>query len=472
MRVAGTTVMAVSVLLAASTPAAAVVTPGTAGVPPTQAYLSSDGGSDTMSLSCMGGKLHYPGPPAAVDLMPCVDVQSLRITGNGGNDAVDLSAMTRADFPKLTSIDIDLGSGADVVKGTQMADTITADSSDTVTANDGDDDITGGDAVFAGPGADTVRSPSGPVDAGPGDDRIISPGSGAVGGGPGYDAWELDLPRTTPYTGTLKLVVRDEGLDVINDGAPPVPVGYSSIEDLVLKLIDNGTQVVDASAFSGDVDLDGRGGPDTLIGGHGESFLRGGDGNDTLTGGPGFDYADGGTGDDTLQLRDAGGDRGICGDGTDGVTADAADVLTGCESVDVPPPPAVMTPVTPTGGTTPPLDTVAPTLTLTQATLRGRSLRFTVGCPAAEVRCAGIATLRAAGRRGGRTSSRALGSRLFTLKGGTTQTLATTLTRAQVAALGRLRGVRLRLSIDTFDAAGNTRRQTASLAIGGVKRTG
>lgn len=58
----------------------------------------------------------------------------------------------------------------------------------------------------------------------------------------------------------------------------------------------NGHNLLDASAFSGNVTLEGGGGNDTLIGGPGHDSLFGGDGHDVLTGGAGNDTLNGGDG--------------------------------------------------------------------------------------------------------------------------------------------------------------------------------
>lgn len=448
-------------LLAAAAPAGALVTPGSAGT--TQVSLTSDAAGDTMSLSCVGGKVHYPGPPAAVDLLPCAQVRDIFITGNGGNDSIDLSALTAAEMPLLTRVEIDLGVGADIVKGSQLADTITADGSDSVTANDGADDITGGSPVLAGPGDDTLTSTSGPSDGGTGDDRFINPGASPIGGGPGRDSFELDLPAATPLIGTLKLTLSDQGLAFDNDGMMAT-IELSAIEHARLALVDAGTQILDAGAFSGDVELDGRGGPDTLIGGRGESFLTGGAGDDTITGGPGFDYVAAGAGADTVMLRDGGVDRARCGTEADTVVADRVDALADCELVDLPPlaelPPAPTVPQTPAVA-----DTQAPRLALTKAVLTGRVLSFTVRCPSAESRCSGAATLKVRGRRGRRTAAASLGRISFSLPGGAARSVKKPLSRKQLASLRGITGRKLGLTVDVVDAAGNKARQSASLAL-------
>jgi hypothetical protein len=54
--------------------------------------------------------------------------------------------------------------------------------------------------------------------------------------------------------------------------------------------------------------------------------------------GGGADLVRGGDGDDTISVRDGVADAVDCGPGTDTVTADRSDVLTGCETVSLPPP--------------------------------------------------------------------------------------------------------------------------------------
>ena len=61
-------------------------------------------------------------------------------------------------------------------------------------------------------------------------------------------------------------------------------------------------------------------------------------GNDVVDPGPGSDFVLGGDGDDTITARDGFGDVVECGPGTDTVTADRADVLSGCENVSLPAP--------------------------------------------------------------------------------------------------------------------------------------
>jgi Ca2+-binding RTX toxin-like protein len=318
-------------------------------VGPHQLTGNGDLGNNNISWDCIGG---HPrdGASTVYNTLTCSDVQSIVDGGGAGNDTIDLSGVKTADFPNLVQVQIDGQADTDTITGSGYIDTITADVLDTVSAGEGNDVITGGAQVFGGPGNDTITDalqPSGGDgddlldtvqhggDGGPGDDTFQNAGSGPLSGGTGTDRVAFDLPADPQVIYNAQLTVSDSGIDIVtNQGSGRLE--WSSIDRLDASMPNNGTQVIDASAFNGSLHADGRGGPDTLIGGPGEDFLTGGAGDDVLTGGAGFDYVDGGSGTDQLGLRDGGVDRGICGDGGDTVTADASDVLTGCETVDLP----------------------------------------------------------------------------------------------------------------------------------------
>ena len=185
------------------------------------------------------------------------------------------------------------------------------------------------------------------------------------------------------------------------------------------------------------------GGSDTLIGTGGADVLDGGTGNDFIDGGGGADVYHGGNGFDLLHARDGIMDTGDCGADEDTLVADAGDAIADCERIDLPPPP-------------PPLpDVTAPALGVERAALRNRRVRVPVSCPATEVRCAGIATLTAVGKRAGRTVRVRLGARTFELAGGTSLTLTKRVSRSRMRTLRKLKGLRLRVALEVVDASGN-----------------
>lgn len=293
-------------------------------------FLESDGAGDEVTLSCEGGMA----PQGASTQIPCAEVETVVVSAGGGDDTVKLENVGKSTFPELKRAEIRTGEGADTVFATQVADTVLADEEDTVSSGPGADLIEGAGESLAGEGDDIVVEPNGPASGGPGDDRVEDPRSlELIEGGPGADTVAFDFPADEPLS--VAFVIRDDGLEFSNG-----PIGatfvWASIERAELFLSDLGTQSVVASGFSGSIEVDGRGGPDTIVGSPGEDVISGGPGDDDLTGEGGFDWVKGGEGDDRLDLRDAGVDRGVCGEGSDHVIADRVDSFAQCELVDLP----------------------------------------------------------------------------------------------------------------------------------------
>jgi Ca2+-binding RTX toxin-like protein len=158
-------------------------------------------------------------------------VDVAQILGDADAQDVDLNAL-------LSSVDIDLGGGADAV--------VLGDGDDTVAGG------TGADTILGGGGADEI-------DGGDGDDSLD--------GGEGDD-----------------LILFRDGADTVHGGA-----GDDYIDDTI------GTQ---HGAFANL--LDGGEGADTIYGGGGGDTLIGGDGADRLQGEAGADTLEGGAGDDRI----------------------------------------------------------------------------------------------------------------------------------------------------------------------------
>ena len=304
--------------------------------------LESYGAGDEITLSCEGGIAPQGGSPQ----VPCGDVEVVIVFAGGGNDTVKLENVGKVAFPSLKRTEIDTGDGEDTVFGSQVADTVLADEEDFVSGGAGNDRIEGAGESIAGEGDDVVLEAEGPESGGPGDDRFENARRlELTEGGPGADTFAFDFPADEPLS--VHLGVKNDGLEFSN-GVSSATFPWASVERAELFLTDVGTQSVDASGFSGSIEVDGRGGPDTIVGSPGEDLISGGAGDDDLTGNGGFDWVKGGEGADQLRLRDAKADRGVCGDGADNAIADAADSLSGCESVDLP---AVLSSTTTTTGT-------------------------------------------------------------------------------------------------------------------------
>jgi hypothetical protein len=333
-------VAAGSCLALAVAPAAATIGEYVDG---TRIILTSDADADTISLTCVGGQARHQG----ADLMSCAGLTYLSLQGGDGADTLDVSSLTRADFPALTQVSLHGGDDADTIRGSQLGDDITADSVDTVAANDGDDEVAGGGSVTLGAGDDLATATFGSVDGGPGDDRFDGISNGPVIGGPGTDTLALDF-TTAPAGVVTSFVITSDNFHFRAELAPipavEADISVAAVERYEIELPTSGTNQVDARAFPGQLDLVGKGGADTFLGGPGEDFLDGGSGVDQITGGPGFDYIVAGPGDDTVTTRDGEPDRVLCGDGTDTVVADASDLLVACETVQLPvSPPAIAT---------------------------------------------------------------------------------------------------------------------------------
>ena len=230
-----------------------------------------------------------------------------------GSGTVDLSGFGNFDQIVFTALlQTDGTDGSDyVITDISYTMPTTETSNDTIAGGAGDDTILGGtgdDSLSGGDDADTFI-----LEDGFGSDTI-------AGGEAGTDSDTIDLsnlsgPVTVTYTGD------EEG--TITDGSDTL--SFSEIERLTLT---DHADVVDASADSVGVDVDGAGGSDTITGGTGADSIQGGNDADSLDGGAGKDTLDGGDGDDTLLagFDDGTGDVFIGGAGTDTYQIDGTTV--------------------------------------------------------------------------------------------------------------------------------------------------
>jgi hypothetical protein len=326
-----TTVVAsagVALVLAAS-PALAAVTATTDGVD--TVTITSNAAGDVMTMTCFVGQATVNGN-LALPVLGCQDVSFVEVDANNGTDTVDLGGLTQLDFPALDETSVDLeDSSADTVTGSERRDVVHADNADTVTTGIGDDWVEGAGSASGGEGNDTFRQVSGSVQGGPGDDLIVTPGAGPLDGGSGFDTLVLDFSIFTSSDDALGLAITDASIN----GA----IGTAGIEAYDVTSSDGANaDGVDSRSYSGRVSFHSRAGADTFLGGPGADVADLGLGNDVVDPGPGSDFVLGGDGDDTIAARDGFGDVVECGPGIDTVTADRADVLSGCENVSLPAP--------------------------------------------------------------------------------------------------------------------------------------
>ena len=193
-------------------------------------------------------------------------------------------------------------SGADLLTGTDAADTLDAlEGDDFLYGRGGNDTLRGGagdDRVFGDDGADTLNGGAGrdQLRGGAGDDGLD--------GGDDADVLHGDDGADRLAGGAaLDYLYGDAGDDELDGGADG-------------DQLDGGAGSDRLAGGDGDFDyLDGGDGADQLFGdridgigaGDGVDYLTGGAGNDTLTGGGGNDSLDGGAGNDTYVLQSGGG---------------------------------------------------------------------------------------------------------------------------------------------------------------------
>ena len=428
MRTPSVMLLAAAALAASASPASAAIT-STWEASPHILTVTSDDAGDTIDLTCGTGGLLVSGAPPSSGALPCTGgatAHTLVLIGNGGGDTIDVDAVE--EQLAVGTITVDAGDGDDVLRGENLGF-----NNESVT-------------LLGGPGADTLTvNRSDVADGGPGDDRFdgelqFGP-DGTLTGGDGTDSVAFDFSPVDPIAFTFTFT--DTGMTISAPGvAATQKVEWTAVENGDIKLGEGG-QTVDGSSFAGTVNVAAGGGSDTLIGTGGADVLDGGTGNDFIEGGGGADVYHGGNGFDLLHARDGIADTGDCGSDEDTLVADAGDAIADCERIDLPPPP-------------PPLpDVTAPALGVERAALRNRRVRVPVSCPANEVRCAGIATLTAVGRRAGRTVRVRLGASTFELDGGTNLTIVKRVSRKRMRTLRTLKGLRLRVALQVVDASSN-----------------
>lgn len=376
---------------------------------------------------------------------------SERMTVNGlaGNEDIQAEASVGTRI-LLTA---NGGTGDDTIVGTPGADLLNGgDGNDTLSGASGDDRLVGDR------GADTMNGDEG-------DDTTVwnnGDGSDVMNGNDGTDRVEVNGSTTAGDVFTIAPTGSRALFKRTNFGPFSLDIGTAEALDANGQGGDD-TFTADAGIASVlALDVDGGAGNDTLAGAEGDDTLAGGSGNDTITPLGGSDLADGGEGDDQLFGRDSATDLLRCGPGNDWAQTDApgVDTLTGCETVDALPAPAVPQAPVPTvpqapaaGGSQQPATVVpAPVLTfgrLQDTKRNGRhTIRFTATCPGGQLDCRGTLRITTASTVtiGGVKVKALLGTTRFTLKAGQRRTLTVKLPKG---AQRFARNGKLRLTLST-----------------------
>ena len=242
------------------------------------------------------------------------------VGGEGGTDSdtIDLSALTGPVTVTYTGDEAGtITDGTDTITFSEIERIVTTDLADLVDTQldgvatyietrDGDDTIVadgGGDTVDAGSGNDSIQA-----DYGSGTANLI--------GGTGTDTLDWDGEGTDGVGVTLTST--DAGSynwPTSGDGT------FSGFEAYELTTQDD---TFDGSAATGDLNVGGQAGADSLTGGTGNDSLQGGSGADTLIGGAGSDTLVAGSDDDSLLGGD-GNDILYAGTGNDTIDGGAND---------------------------------------------------------------------------------------------------------------------------------------------------
>jgi Ca2+-binding RTX toxin-like protein len=310
------------------------------------------------------------------DSMSSVEV--VRLTGGGGSNTFDASAFTAG------RVELFGAGGNDTLRGGSQGDTLNGGSGDDdLFGNGGDDRLTGSlgeDVINGGSGVNTIAegyssatnktlsmsntlmvftdngsaaeldtlsnvtraeilmlagdnaiflgdfNGNATITGGSGDDRIAgSNGDDVLNGGGGVN--------------TLRLITDTNA--VLTNSTLSSSDGFDQHSNFQLAQLEgnNAANVLDATAFTGNVRFFGNGGNDTLLGGSGD---------DTFTDGTGFDVIRGNDGNDNLELTpNDGSDEDIdLGEGEDGITIHGTagnDVIRVSRVVDADGPKAVIT---------------------------------------------------------------------------------------------------------------------------------
>lgn len=206
------------------------------------------------------------GNTSVKDTLSSIDFATL--VGSEAADVINVSGFSSG------SVTIWAGAGNDVLIGSPQDDRFYGQ--------------TGDDVLDGGLGNDYLHGLDG-------DDTLIGgQGDDTLHGGSGFDKIAETIPGT--------VVIENESLTITS---PTSGVGskfvetISSIEKIFLAG-DGGSDIFDASSFSGDVEFYGVGGNDKLLGGSGNDVIYAGSGHDIITGGKGNDDLYGGTGTDTI----------------------------------------------------------------------------------------------------------------------------------------------------------------------------
>ncbi|WP_461537953.1 tandem-95 repeat protein [Spongorhabdus nitratireducens] len=210
-------------------------------------------------------------------------------------ERVDIDDLINIRLNDGTNIQLDRSGAISTVQGEADSDLVQAgEGSDTLYGNAGDD-VLDGDGLGKTKSADHLFG-------GEGNDKIIADKldftDGTVDGGVGFDRVYINEDEGQ----SVSVDLHASGVERVDGGDSNDVLDGSGYTDSTGGY--NKETGAYETAEAQRLDLYGRGGKDTLIGGVGRDYLDGGVGDDSLSGGQGRDFMTGGSGNDTFVLAD------------------------------------------------------------------------------------------------------------------------------------------------------------------------
>lgn len=265
--------------------------------------------------------------------VPASSLGRIRIEAGDGNNTINLSSVTAANFGASLEVVVYGGNGNDTIIGSPDIgiSVLGGDGADTLTGGSGKDTLDGGngrDSIAGGIGDDVLRGGDGfdSLDGGNGNDTLSGgDGKDTVLGAAGNDSLDggSDTDDVRGGSGNDTLT-GGAGVDTMNgeDGNDSVFGGF----DADSLLGGNGNDTLNGEG--GNDTVAGEDGDDVLVGGNGANSLLGGNGNDHITGDSSNDTAIGNDGNDSIY--GGGGDDSLFGDSNSTLlTGNGNDVIRG-----------------------------------------------------------------------------------------------------------------------------------------------
>lgn len=351
-RLALLTLSALTLSTAVAVPAFAAKASFTASWSKGTLTVSDNDKGNVLDFGCVGNEVWVNGAALPGTSRACDKVKALVVKGNGGPDELSLFSVNATDYPLLAKITISGGKGDDDLYGTPLDDTLKGGSgNDDMSPYDGDDTVSGGtgrdihrsddvpgtvtvtDTSFAGgagvgtdtlsgieqvtaygdSGFNTLNGASATIDleiyagdggssltGGSGDDILSgNAGNDSLVGNGGDDTFEGRLGTNTFTGGAGTDGVFDTTFDsnVTLTDTTLTGSGFSTslngIEHAHVGVLGPTGRTINASGFTGDTQLQGYSGADTIIGGSGDDVMYPGFGtaNDSMDGNGGSDVA-------------------------------------------------------------------------------------------------------------------------------------------------------------------------------------